>query len=263
MRGPVAGLMLCAVMGGSMAHAQVIDPSQYERLLLPVLMARTPGMFGSEWLSSFVVYNGADTPAAFYPIDCQLSVCPADEAFYIPPGTAGTPTTYFAAPGQAPGVLFYVKNDVFPRVSFALRVKDLSRQGQAEGTEITVVRESRVRTGKMQLLDVPTDGRFRVALRVYDLDATGESAVVARIFDQGLGSLLAQREMSLPVGQMATPPTRPGYAQILDLAQAFPQLASHAKVRVEIEPLTFGLRYWAYISVANNDTQFVTTITEQ
>lgn len=263
MRGPVAGLMLCAVLGGSMADAQLIDPAQYERLLLPVLMARTPGLFGSEWLSSFVVYNGADTPAAFYPIDCQLSVCPGDEPFYIPPGTAGTPSTYFAAPGQAPGVLFYVKKDVFPRISFALRVKELSRQGQAEGTEITVVRESHVRTGKMQLLDVPTDGRFRVALRVYDFDGTGAGAVVARIFDQDLGSLLAQREISLPVEQMRTPPTRPGYAQILDLVQAFPQLVGHAKVRVEIESQAVGLRYWAYISVANNDTQFVTTITEQ
>lgn len=37
----------------------------------------------------------------------------------------------------------------------------------------------------------------------------------------------------------------------------------HDTVRAEIEPLTEGLRYWAFVSVTNNETQHVTTITPQ
>lgn len=33
------------------------------------------------------------------------------------------------------------------------------------------------------------------------------------------------------------------------------------KVRVEIEPLTPGLKYWAFLSVTNNKTQHFYTVT--
>jgi len=253
--------MLCAVMGGSMAHAQVIDPAQYERFLLPILISYVPGVYGSLWNSSFVLYNGSDVDAWYEPEGiCPVGTCPG---WPLLPGTAGYPLTRLAGPGDPPGRLFYVKKDSASGISFALRIKDLSRQALAEGTEIPVVRDSELRTGKMQLLDVPTGTTSRVALRVYDGDATGTGSVRVRIFSQLDGTLLSSTELALPVWQVSTPPFVPGYAQILDLRDTFPQIAAHDRIRVELEPATEGLRYWAFLTVANTQTQFVTTITEQ
>jgi len=244
-----------------MAHAQVIDPAQYERFLLPTLISNVPGMYGSLWDSSFVLYNGSDVDAWYEP---QQIYCPFEcTSNAISPGTVGYPNTLFARPGDPPGRLFYVKKDSASGISFALRIKDLSRQALAEGTEIPVVRDSELRTGKMQLLDVPTGTTSRVALRVYDADATGNGLVRVRIFSQLDGTLLSSTELALPVWQVSTPPFVPGYAQILDLRDTFPQIAAHDRIRVELEAATSGLRYWAFLTVANTQTQFVTTITEQ
>lgn len=39
--------------------------------------------------------------------------------------------------------------------------------------------------------------------------------------------------------------------------------ASSPFVRVEVEPLGEGARFWAFVSVTNNETQHVTLITPQ
>jgi len=260
MRRTLLVLVLLTMAAGT-TRAQSIDPAQYERFLLPTLISNVPGMYGSLWDSSFVLYNGSDVDAWYEP---QQIYCPFEcTSNVISPGTAGAPYTFFAHPGEPPGRLFYVKKDSASRVSFALRVKDLTRQALAEGTEIPVVRDSELRTAKMQLLDVPTGTTSRVALRVYDADATGAGSVRIRIFSQADGTLLASTELPLLVWQVSTPPFVPGYAQILDLRDTFPQIAAHDRIRVELEPATEGLRYWAFLTVANKTTQFVTTITEQ
>lgn len=249
---------LITVAGGT--RAQSIDPAQYEQFLLPILVSNVPGWYGSLWASSFVLYNGSDVYAECKPLYCPWGICPG---WPLLAGTAGYPPTPFAGPGEPPGRLFYVKRDSASRISFALRVRDLTRQALAEGTEIPVVRNSELRTGKIQLLDVPTGTTSRVALRVYDADATGNGSVRVRIFSQLDGTLLASTELSLLVWQVSPPAFVPGYAQILDLRDSFPQIAAHDRIRVELEPATSGLRYWAFLTVANKVTQFVTTITEQ
>jgi hypothetical protein len=52
-----------------------------------------------------------------------------------------------------------------------------------------------------------------------------------------------------------------GYASIGQFTDAFPQLNGLDKVRVEVTPLTEGLRFWTFVSITNNETQHVTTIT--
>jgi hypothetical protein len=50
----------------------------------------------------------------------------------------------------------------------------------------------------------------------------------------------------------------PGHARITDLVSAYPVLTGVERLRIEIEPLTPDVRFWAFVSTTNNETQHVT-----
>jgi len=56
-------------------------------------------------------------------------------------------------------------------------------------------------------------------------------------------------------------PRVPTVARLSNFRQSFPQLAAVDRVRIEIQSITPGIRFWAIVSVTNNTTQQVTTIT--
>lgn len=206
---------------------------------------------------------------------------------------AGPPHTTFRLPLFVPnpngGAFLYVGSPGVSKVSFTLRVQDVSRQAQTWGTEVPVVREKDVRTGKIQLLDVPVDTHFRSALRIYDFDTSANEPsrqVRVRIFDMcGIGPLdgrcserpLVDTVLDLPnsfQGMEPFPPV-PAMNMIGSLLDAFPQLTSvkptqmaggvsrPATVRIEIDPVSAGLRFWAFVSATNDETQHVTIIAPQ
>ena len=73
--------------------------------------------------------------------------------------------------------------------------------------------------------------------------------------------LLAETTVTLVL--QGNPDSVPGYAQFVDLVAVFPQLAASETIRVEITPISPGLRFWAFAAITNNETQHVTTITPQ
>jgi hypothetical protein len=54
----------------------------------------------------------------------------------------------------------------------------------------------------------------------------------------------------------------PGYAEIGFVA-SLPELRDSALVHIELAPLSPEQRIWAFVSVTNNETQHVTTISPQ
>jgi hypothetical protein len=240
------------------AQASAVDLTTFKRFLLPVYTDTIPGGFGSEWKSFLMVYNGSSLEAQYYP-----QVCPFDPCIPmpIPPGETNAPFIPYAS-SATPGRLFYVSNDVAAKVWLELRTQDLSRQSQTWGTEIPVIPDERLLSGTSELLNIPLDDRFRQTLRVYDPDAAGTTAVTVRIFPGVGGPKIA--EVTLPLAADQTPGSAsPGYAAIGWLAQRFPEAVAQQTIRIEIEPATPGLRYWAFVSVANNETQHVTIIQPQ
>jgi hypothetical protein len=127
-----------------------------------------------------------------------------------------------------------------------------------------VIRESQALTGETQLLSVPLDDRFRCLLRVYDLDATPESLVQVRVHPADSELVLAEFDLKLmpPFSENVAPPFHPGYASFGSFHQ-IKGIGGTETVRIVIRPLTGGLRYWAFVSVTNNETQHVTSITPQ
>jgi hypothetical protein len=203
-----------------------------------------------------------------FPIDngCQFPSCP--ETPVVPAESRHEPLLFQPDVGNPPGILMYAKREFVEQVSFSLRIQDLSRQALTWGTEIPVVRESELFTSTLQLFDVPTDDRFRQALRVYDPDAGEQSLVRLDIYssdDELITTTtlaLAQpppMACSVPSGVACFPST----AEVLSLTDRFPELLAYYLVRVAITPLTPELRFWAFVSITNNETQHVTIITPQ
>lgn len=192
-------------------------------------------------------------------------------------GTTRLPINFNANPNR--GVFLYLNQGV--HVTFNVRVQDITRQADTWGTSIPVVREKDVFTGKLQLLDIPIDSHFRDALRIYDFDSYGpdSSSVRVRIYDMcGVGPLdrdcqmtpLVDTAVTLQVIHASTIPSEPASWMYPDLLAAFPQLGNVPpamydpiavpRVRIDIDPITPGLRFWAFVSVTNNATQHVTVI---
>lgn len=278
-------VVFLALFAVTQAMAQFPQPP-YERVLVPVIIADPlAGAYGSQWITDLVVRNESDEQVTITPIvtngcvaSCQLT----------PAHTLYRPSLVVANPNA--GTFLYIGKPGIGKVTLGLRVQDTSRQLSTWGTSVPVVREKDIYTGKLQLLNIPVNADFRAALRVYDFDTTGSDTqlVRVRIFDMcGIGRFdntvpfpctpatpLVDTTISLvPAGPngSSSMPAYPATAMIGDLVSNFPQLAALPprpgedtgipRVRIDIDPITPGLRFWAFISVTHNATQHVTVIT--
>jgi hypothetical protein len=143
-------------------------------------------------------------------------------------------------------------------VTFQLRVVDISRSATAAGTELPVVRESAFRTtSTIQLLNVPNDPRFRIALRIFEMNLDHANFGV-RVYDQSTNALLSARRVETDVAPQGPLRFTPAFLELDDLAPSQP-----ATLRIEIAPLNSGVAFWAYVSITNNDSQQITLVTPQ
>jgi hypothetical protein len=243
---------------------------QYEKILVPFFLREPlPGKFGSLWATEAWIRNNAAQAVDIqrYDYGCLLP----EGCFPMPPtppGISFRPKLAGSPPGLQ-GHFLFVDRRFASDISIALRVRDLSRQSMTWGTEVPVVREGEFRTGRLTLLDIPTGGGFRQVLRIYDLDGTRVAQVIVRIYGLNpayTNPFLAQADpllgQSLISFQIAGPPFSPiypGYIEISDL-NAIAPLSGTERVRIEIEPVTPGLQFWAFVTVVNNETQHLTVI---
>lgn len=168
-----------------------------------------------------------------------------------------------------PGFVEHFSRQDMPSLAFGTLIRDRSRQAEALGTEIPVVRERDLFDRKFHLLNVPTDPRFRVALRLYDLEGglvvTPEQGrprtITVRFQTMDSDDTIA----ALHVPLLPTVAYTPAFAIIGDLVATVPELAGKGPLRIEIDPdVAPGQRtVWGFVSVTNNETQHVTVISPQ
>lgn len=260
-------------------------PSAYERVLLPIVIrGELNGVSGSRWTSRISIENGSAKGIVVAGFRACPNGCGIPEflAPLVPPATA---LTINVDPGTTqPAALLFVDLAVADQVSVHARVRDVSRSAESWGTEIPSVRESRALKQTFSLLDIPVDANFRSTLRIYDFDGRSDARVIVRFFrvtpDQVLqsdpfhpGTALVP-DVLLKEATVSLVPERHivdlnvasvydlGYAELLNFTN-LPELQSASALRVEIQPVTPGLRLWAFVSVTNNDTQQVTVSTPQ
>ena len=223
-------------------------PAFYEPVLIPV-HSKGPGAHGSQWDSEMSIRNGNDHPLTAVPNPFYNGCFPiCDTRLH-----ARTSWT-FRPPndGLATGFVFHLPRQDAPNVHLDLLVRDLSRQVEALGTEIPVVREHEFHEGPFGVVNVPVDPRFRVAFRLYSIDGPGLMQLVFKPLTGGL-----------PI--FTTPPLSvPERLLITDLVASYPQLAGRGPLRIEVVPQTPAHgRFWGFASVTNNETQHVTVISPQ
>ncbi|HVR44304.1 MAG TPA: hypothetical protein VMS56_12770 [Thermoanaerobaculia bacterium] len=247
----------------------------FDTILLPVLARATGGVFGSRWESELWVHVSPGNGVELFPRFEACNACPKPPPTGSPieGGSTFEPRLLLEDAAFPPALLLYSNVMDRGRLSFNLRIRDLSRQSLTSGTEIPVVRGAEFFTGPVHLLNLPLEDGFRQMLRVYDPDARIGARVRIRIFPlEGSEALvdLSETLSVAPGNDRVTDlrlPLQPGYLEIGDFPRRFPQLAGTENVRVEVEPVAAGgaapARIWAFVSITNNETQHVTTVTPQ
>jgi hypothetical protein len=225
--------------------AVIRNPAFYERVLFPVFWSGA-GRFGSQWQSEATLHNGNEVP-----------IEPADPSIFtnLAIGTTAVATADSSRPN---GLVEVLPRQTDAAVDFGLNVRDLSRDATDLGTQIPVIRESQLFARPFSIANVPNDPRYRVTLRVYDLD--GPSTFGLHVFS-GTTEVLPS---SIVLGADAALKNG-GAAVIGDFLAQYPQLAGKGSLRIEIDPLIrSGARAaWGFVSITNNDTQQVTVISPQ
>ena len=249
-------LLLNTTLAVTLSAQSALD----QRFLIPILSySNWPGAFGSIWHGELTLFNASDNP-----VKIELQVCPPVISMCVPradlpPHRSAKPAVY-SATGSEGGFLYIATADV-PNVTFKFRVRDLSRQSQTWGTEIPLVSLTEFRQ-LIRLIDVPSDSRFRVKLRVYSAGAT-PSSVHVRVYKRDALSPVSESDVTL-AGIAGYPtglePRGPAYGELDPVQPALSDAGG--TLRLEIEQRIPGEPpIWAFASVTNNETQHVTLIT--
>jgi len=242
---------------------------EFDRILLPVVTRRpVAGAHNSIWETLVTIRNGSDESVVFFPVDCPL-IPPTPERFcaqafgtQLPPGLTQR-LNLFVPDGRVSPIFLNVTKSVADRVFVQVRVHDLSRQSENFGTEIPVIRASEMKTTRGEILDIPRDPRFRLTFRLYADKVEHASDLVVRFVNEATNGHREMHFSILPIPAEVSPDepitTPPLYREITDF-DSFGELSDAQRVRIEIEPQTTGIRYWAFVSVTNNETQQITTL---
>ena len=261
--------------------AEAQEPSEFERILLPVLF-QGPGARGSEWNTRISAFNSGPVfvelaNAVFEGDPMCPAVCGCDRRDDVNPSeTAVVCTAGLAHPA---GLLIHVPRIAAATLHYHARIFDTSRSTLNAGTEIPVVRESDFRTDEIMLLDLPLDGtpaqienNFRVALRVYNPDQIDGAQVLMQAVDLSTGDIMGDEIITLQyeeAGTEADPfPTRPSFAFLNDVDNLVrgmipPVVTGVTSFHLRLTPVVPGTRIWAFASITNNETQLVTTVSPQ
>jgi hypothetical protein len=260
MRFPAA-VLACLLSLSLPTFAQTVE---YEKVLFPVVASRLPGAFGSLWETEVAVLNRSATPVrlagryACYGCRTAQSLLP-DMTYSLLPDQSVTGSFVFVERGRADDV------------EFTSRIRDISREESSWGASVPVAREHDFSTKGITLLDVPTDPRYRLTLRIYALHPLEGASVVVRVRAQHPGivndkknpdPLLAEAAYPLtPMIRIPTAPEQyPSYAIISELPPIAPETLS-PRVRIDLVPLApEGLAIWGFVTITNNDSQSVTIV---
>ncbi|HYH07287.1 MAG TPA: IPT/TIG domain-containing protein [Thermoanaerobaculia bacterium] len=229
-------------------------PEDYAFYLVPIVANRLAGAHGSIWVSEWSAFNASNERARL------VGVEPTLESGDTKMLQAATPVA------GRDGAFVYVPRLLAAELAMELRIRDVSRAAEGWGTELPVVgRRSYARLHR--LLDIPTDPRYRVTLRVYG-DSNQTQPVTVRVYPLEGATPIDDRELDLAGvtwEEAVDFSLTPAYLQLDPITDAV-RAAGHERVRIEVFTSSFGEPpfepgIWTFASITNNATQQVTVIT--
>ncbi len=215
----------------------------FDPVLLPIFLPPVRGAFGSEFHTVARLSNRGKLGAIVqmlpvYGVDLRCTLADPPPAGPLIPIYVKDEDQQLSEPcGPSVARLLYVPKGEGRALAANIRVLDLTREAESNGVEIPVVREGDFRTDRLVFMGVPADSRFRVKLRLYSL---------ARAAEVRMGVDLIQLRPRDPQDIFD-----PAYAEIDVLPPA-------GRIVVDSDGQT---PIWGLITVTNNQTQEITTIT--
>ena len=237
----------------------------YIQYLVPVIGTNLKGANGSIWSSEWSVRNGGPVPFGMIFDRCPQVVAPCENSLIVDPGVS---RPFIASRGDGTdGAFVYLPKAVSQTTGMSLRARDVSANAPNFGAEVPIVRTTDF-LSPLHLVDIPTDPRYRATMRIYGPGEYPHRVSVSLFADDGtriedywvdLQGIVTTVEDSFPF--------HPAYAQIDLLSPAV--RAAGGRVHVTIysalwdslvsPPPPIGV--YAFVSVTNNETRQVTTVT--
>lgn len=266
---PIAELSHDTTVGFDTVAVYVGSRESWRMMLVPIVASNIPGANGSLWVTDLTMVVRADTSVEIRPERCEFSGLPECTDFAPPARMAFDPriTGHVHAFEGITGQYVYVRAGEFHNVSMNSRIHDRSREQQTAGAEIPVPRDTQFTSGINTLMNVPVAPEYRHTLRIYDAEGRRDARVIIRIYGED-GRLRAtfERALTTPVDDYgritnARLPVHPAFLQ-LQLDQLL-DLGGLDSLRVDVEPVGDGVKIWSFLSITNNNTHHVTTVTPQ
>jgi hypothetical protein len=249
---------------GSYTFTGGVPEDHFERILAPLLTPPLFGAFGSEFHTDLrLTSKNAEQSLQLFGLQAACHdtapvpdpICiwdDANDALDLSPGSDLGPREieYSGLPGR----FMYLSKSDAQSLAGNLRVHDVSRAALNYGTEIPLVRQREFENETILLPGVPGDVRFRNTLRIY-----GTENMTVTVTVQG------QPPVEVPLTG-ADDDFTPSYGTFT----AFPSGTEPYWVRIDGPPPLAGPSppiylgsFWAFVSVTNNETQVISTITPQ
>jgi hypothetical protein len=239
--------LLCAL-------ALPIVAQEMEQVLLPVAPSLVMCAYNSRYETHLVVYN---QNARKVKTECAGDGCGEVSA------SAGREIAGNASSMPLPTFLYMPKADADGmRMSLIVESGDRDKLEDRTFAELPIVRASEFVDKKISFVGVRMDPGFRQTVRIFGLDGTTYGTVQVRAYDLTTEELVYDETMWLwPMSDERNEQgqaLRPSFSMECDLSEDIPANGHH--IRIEVEPLSEGLKFWAFVSVTNNKTQHFYTI---
>ena len=234
----------------------------YTPMMLPLIPDQTLGANGSIWATELLIWNSSSH--VLMPVNlCEpiLMTVPC-QPYAIQPGE--TRNDFLVGRyGGGEGMFLYIPKPLTGAAGVSLRVRDVSVDARSWGAAIPVVGFDEFKPG-LALIDIPTDARYRVTLRVYSQAQAPQSVRVTVLSERN--EVLDENVILLNGIVTVVPvefPLEPAYAQLNPVSAAV--RAAAPRVRIELDNMGANVSpppppIWAFVSITHNETQQVTIV---
>jgi hypothetical protein len=236
-------------------------PEQFERILVPLLIPPVAGAFGAIFETSLTLSTKRpETMVNVHGLrmDCLNLPCPWDRADTVEVGHGEARIRSDALKYDGtPGRFLYVRRDDAFEIAAHLRVRDVTRTALNLGTELPLVRASEFNEDRLYFENELPSNRYRTSLRIYAPAITGAHVLVEHLD----GTVT---DHAVDVNATGTTIYDPAYGYFGD----FPE-EGWLSITVVADRPPFGspmppeVPVWAFVTLTNNETQMITTITPQ
>jgi IPT/TIG domain len=242
--------------------------SAYEQVLLPIHVdGIINGAFGTQWKTDLWMRNNGAEEVLLAPWPCPPGggcggVFPRTQKFPSERSIHNLPALNEPEDGN-PSRMLWVQKPGASAVSFSLRFADVSRADLDGGVEMPVIREAELLRTPAQLFNVPIGSKYRVLLRVYDVEYSSSDFQVT-IYPQSEDDEMPVHTSQVTASWRSLGPFRSkaSYGQI-DISSLLAGNTTLETARIEVTPRTPGSRFWTVATISNNETQAVTLVTPQ